>query len=205
MSYREIDRGFSWIGRIFLNQEYDHTEIQATVSRLSSMSLDTITGYYDKQSLTFTMLRWPEHRPNYRPTPPDIACDATLNHLSDDLNITAKVRVFIGENRLHVLLGRLMNGYGTGKIAPLSLFRANVADYAIREVYMISARVHAKRGLESYGEPAVIIETRKNNEGIVHATAEQAQQHHYAIEFGEPCGQPGCVILYETDLARRVK
>ncbi|MEV6446354.1 hypothetical protein [Amycolatopsis sp. NPDC051716] len=203
MNYQEIDRGPLWTGRLYLPRAHDPADVQAIVNDLVAQTLTTVAGYYASNPPSFTLLRWPEKRPGYLPAPSDGACVLMLGKLGERLDAVKVEYDIVPPGRLHVLLGRKMNGYGDGELAPLDAYRADTADYVTFEAHMITARVSMRRGLMSYDEPAVINEANIEDEPLIHAAADRTQQHHYAIEFGATSSRPSEVVLYETEWARR--
>jgi len=202
MSYREIDRGPLWTGRAYLARQYDPAEIQAVVNDLVAQSLTTITGYYREEPASVTLTRWPESRPGYLPAPSDGALVLMLGKLADRLDTLKLEYDVVSPGRLHVLLGRKMNGYGDGDLAPVSAYHGNVPGYFVHEAHMISARVNTGHGLSLYGEPAVVIEAEAKDEALIHAAADRTRQHHYAIEHGPVGDTAGYVALFETSWAK---
>ena len=202
MNYQEIDRGPLWTGRIHLARQYDPAELQATVNDLVAQSLTTVTGYYRPEPASITLTRWPESRPGYLPAPSDGALVLILGKLADRLDTLKLEYDIVPSGRLHVLLGRKMDGYGNGNLALVSAYSGEVSGYFVHEAHMISARVNTEHGLSAYGEPAVVIEANAEDEPLIHAAADRTQQHHYAIEHGPVGGTAGYVTLFETSWAR---
>jgi hypothetical protein len=202
MSYQEIDRGPLWTGRIHLARQCDPAELQATVNDLVAQSLTTVTGYYRPEPASITLTRWPESRPGYLPAPSDGALVLMLGKLADRLDTLKLEYDIVASGRLHVLLGRKMDGYGDGELAPVSAYHGNVAGYFVHEGHMITARVNTEHGLVSYDEPAVIIEADAKDEPLIHAGADRTHQHHYAVEHGASGSAGGYVALFETSWAQ---
>ena len=203
MSYQEIDRGPLWTGRLHLAHPYDPTEVQSVVNGLVAQSLTTVTGYYREEPASLTLTRWPESRRGYLPAPSDGALVLMLGKLADRLDALKLEYDVVPSGRLHVLLGRKIDGYGNGELAPLSAYHGEVPSYLVQEAHMVTARVNTEHGVSPYGEPAVVIEADAKDEALIHAAADRARQHHYAIEYGASGSAAGYVALFETSWANK--
>jgi hypothetical protein len=201
-----------WTARILLDPgsdvALDAAAVQNVVTDYVTKSGITIVGYHTIEPLALTLLRWPDTRPGYS-TPTIQERDRALDALAGLLGSQNKQKDIVSQGKIHVMMGRKMDGYGDGDTVPIEEFQSNLPGYSVTEGHMISARTiinpDGTRGVETYGEPVGIIVADRIHEALVHEKGDTAKQFHYAMERGPIGNTPGRTDFYETRWARAAR
>jgi hypothetical protein len=188
-----------WTGRISLERPIDPTDAQATITQYVHESRIPVVGYITEQPPAVTLLRWPDSREGYKtPTPPE--CDIALAALAKILNAVDIERDIIPKGKIHVMMGRKINGYDGDEEASIEAITRDLPEHSVADGHMVSARTEG-RAVVPYGEKVGIIVVDPEHEATIHKLGDTLRQHHYAIERGPVKDIPGRVDFYETPWA----
>lgn len=192
-----------WTARLWLKPSFTIKQVQRAITEFFNKTSITVVGYYINKATTLTLLMWPQTWPHYRnPNPKER--QQTLQTLAKQLQATSVKVDIVPREKIHIMMGRKENGYGSGRIAPIKLLqRPDLDNYTVSTAYMVSARAAANGTVEEYGEPVGIILAKPEHEDIVHALGDTLKQHHYAIERGPTGDSIGRTDFYETRWARQ--
>ncbi len=185
-----------WTGRLLIDPSIDTKTVQNEVTNYVTKSRITVVGYHSRDPSSLTMLRWPDGREGYRsPTPPE--CSIALRALAARLDARRLETGIVPDNKIHVMMGRNMDGYEAGVVAPIGELRAAFPRGSVTEAHMVSARTTASE-VDVHGEPVGIVVAPHSYVERVHSVGDDLRQHHYAIEHGPQNSMPGRTDFFET-------
>lgn len=172
-----------WSARLQLAQgAYTATSLQRAVTEYVEKSGRVVVGYFDEADATYNMLLWPEDREGFKQQTVEMS-DESADELAAILDASRVEKGIIGPDVIHCMMGLKVDGYDDGRIATFDEIAEHTKNLSTKLAHMVSARM-TDEGVESYGEPVVVLTGPVGGVASIHAVGDTLKQHHYAIEHG---------------------
>ena len=185
-----------WSARLQLARgAHTASSLQRVVTEYVEKSGRVVVGYFDEDDATYTMLLWPEDREGFKQQTVEMS-DESADELAVILGASRVEKGVIGPDAIHCMMGLKVDGYDDGRIASLNEIAEHTKNLSTKLAHMVSARM-TDEGVESYGEPVVVLTGALDQVDAIHSIGHALKQHHYAIEHGSD----SVTRFYETDWA----
>lgn len=200
-----------WSRRLMLPQAYDPNAVQGVLTNHARQHHTTVIGYYIQHPSELALWHWPETRDNYHKASID-ECRTSATAIGKVLRAKPALPSIVPQGFIHALVGLKKGGYDLGALADANEVRRFGSPFLVTHIgHLVSARsleiTSTKTGViehhvETYTEPAAIVQTLPEHEQQIHDLAERLRQHHYLIAFQpDNARTSGWTELYQTHWA----